>query len=158
MNNQELLDAIATAFPAPPIAPAVFADSTGLWRAYIKDKSFESASTGKTWRTLPPALVDDHGSALGYMNLEAFVAVLPAYLTALVTGTQSELPALVIGELTRKDAFRDTFDARVARMTVQQRSVIALVLESFARTDRFSRLYGAKIDEALASWREVVRR
>lgn len=86
------------------------------------------------------------------MNPDAFIAVLPAYLVVLGE-SENELPALVLGELTRKEGFRDAFDARIGRMTVQQRSVISRLLERLAYTEPFSRHYGSEIPAAVASWR-----
>ena len=141
---------IASAFPAVTLHPATFT-SANLWSAYTNDKSFEHATDGRTWRELSLDVVEAHAAALGYMNPDAFIAVLPAYLVALANA-DNELPAFVLGELTRKHDFRDAFDARVERMTPPQRSAVARLLAHLATTTPFADHYGAQLETARASW------
>jgi len=144
---------IVGAFPAVKLHPATFT-ATKLWSAYTNNRSFEAATDGRTWNELSRDVVEAHAAALGYMNPDEFIAVLPAYLVVLGV-SENELPAFVLGELTRKDDFRDAFDARVARMTVQQQSVVARLLERLANAQPFARHYGSEIAAALASWRSI---
>jgi hypothetical protein len=150
---KELSADIIDAFPPVKLHPATFT-ATKLWSAYTNDHSFEAATDGRAWNELSREVVEAHAAALGYMNPDAFIAVLPAYLVVLGE-SENELPAFVLGELTRKDDFRDAFDARTARMTAQQRSVIARLLERLASTEPFSKHYGSEIAAAVASWRAI---
>lgn len=152
-TSSELLAAIFKAFPPHALESAVFADASVMWGSYIKDKAFEAGIQGQSWDTLPPGFAESHFLALGFMNPDAFVAIVPAYLTSLVEGTQNEFPTFVLGELTRKEEWKEQFDARVTRLTAQQQAVIALVLDVLAKSDRFLRLYPAEIKAAADSWR-----
>ncbi|MEO6775054.1 MAG: DUF6714 family protein [Kofleriaceae bacterium] len=144
---------LAAAFPAVKLHPTTFT-AAKLWGAYTNDRSFEQATDGRAWSELSREVVEAHSAALGYMNPDAFIAVLPAYLVVL-GDAGNELPAFVLGELTRKEDFRDVFDARVAQMTTQQRSVIAVLLEQLANTQPFAQHYGAELAAAVTSWRAV---
>jgi hypothetical protein len=150
----ENLDAeLADAFPAVKLSPAVFT-AAKLWSAYTNDRSFEKATDGRAWNELSREVVEAHAAALGYMDPDTFIALLPAYLLVLEE-SENELPPLVLGELTRKDEFAGAFDARTARMTTQQRSVVARVLARLANTEQFARNYASEVAAAVSSWRSV---
>ena len=150
---KELRADIAAAFPAIKLHPLTFTASK-LWSAYANDHSFEQATDGHAWNELSQEVVEAHDAALGYMNPDAFIAVLPAYLLAL-EDTEKELPVFVLDELTRKDDFRDAFDARLARMTTQQRAVIGRVLERLSSNKRFAEHYGPRLAAAITSWSAI---
>ncbi len=97
VSGGDLLDEISAAFPSRTLEPSMFGERDGLWSVYA-DADFAAGAYGRTWNTLTPAFVEEHGGALRYMNPEAFVAMIPAYLTALIRGTQNEMPALVLGQ------------------------------------------------------------
>src|SRR5229473_4474488 len=151
----ELLAQVVEAFPPQPLKSATFADASGMWDSYTENKAFGAGSEGRSWDMLGSEFVQFHFNALGYMNPNAFAAVIPAYLAALVKGdTQNQLPVLVLSQLTRKENWLERFDARVARLSERQRVVIARVLEALAQSDRFSH-YNAETNAALDSWRDV---
>lgn len=153
---KELRADIADAFPAITLHPATFTAGK-LWSAYPNDRSFEQATDGRAWNELSQEVVEAHAAALGYMNPDAFVAVLPAYLLVL-EDTEKELPVFVLDKLTRKDDFRDAFDARVARMTAPQRLVVARVLERLSNNRRFAEHYSPELEAAIATWSAIVPR
>lgn len=154
-NLDRLVATIAEAFPELVLSSKMFIDPTDLWTAYPDHKEFEAEMNGLTWKTMPPDLVELHAGALRFMNPDAFVATLPAYLTALVRGTQNELPVLVLSQLTRQPGYFEKFDARLVPMTVLQRAAVTRVLEALSSTDRFRRFYPEVIGAALETWRAL---
>ena len=102
-------------------------------------------------------LSSKHGGALRYTAPEGFVATIPAYLVALIRGTQNEMPALVLAQLWGQPGYEERFRQRTARMTADQRWVIARVICALAETDRFQQIYAEDIEPVVAVWRPMLR-
>ena len=144
------------AFPPRSLEPELLADSTGLWTTYPDRRAFEAGCQGRSWDELAPEFVEEHDDALRWMNQPAFAAFLPAYLASLLRGdTSNALPAMVLLQLTRREGWEETFDARAAQLTSTHRAAIVRVLEALAHGERFSH-YRQEIEAALASWKREV--
>ncbi len=151
MSPAKLLTDLAAAFPRRPFDASTFARANGSWDAYTKAESFDADSQGRSWDMLGSAFVDAHGGALFFLNPDAFVAILPAYLAALLRGdTESEVAAFVLSQLTR-EARPEKFDTRLALLSRDQRIMVARILSALGETDPWSR-YRPEIEVALASW------
>lgn len=153
----ELLAAIAEAFPAAPLGQDTFEDSLGMWGGYLDAVAFESGALGRTWQELEPSFLEFHHDVMAYAGPETFAAVLPAYLAALVRKDEvsSGLPQFLLGALIRDERPRRQaiFDARMARLTERQRAVVARVLDALSRSARHE-YYAAEIAQALERyWR-----
>jgi len=143
---------LTEAFPPRDLDAAAFARSNTAWDAYTKAEAFDVGSQGRTWDELGSEFVDAHGGALFFLDPGAFVAVLPAYLAALLRGdTESEVSAFVFSQLTRAPR-PEKFDARNNLLAEPQRSAVAHVLEALTDSDHWSR-YRTEIAAALDSWR-----
>jgi hypothetical protein len=152
--SSELFEEIAEAFPPTILEDALFASPGGLWDVYA-NFGFDAAY-GKTWSSLDPRFVEKHGSALAFMAPEGFVATIPAYLVALIRGTQNEMPVLVLGQLWARPGFKQEFEVRLAHLTANQRSVIARVMCALAESDRFREIYPEEIEPVVATWRPML--
>ena len=150
--------ALASAFPSFPLEPAALGHR-GMWDppdTYVDEATFEAGCRGRAWDALDSAFVDEHGGALFYVSPEAFAALVPAYLAALVKGdTEGQVPGLVAHQLTRREGWESTFDARLAELDVAQRRAIARVLDELANSPRWTH-YADQFQAALASWRAIV--
>lgn len=151
----ELLAEISEAFPPRVLEEWMFGDKQGLWGVYA-DAAFAAGAYGRAWNSLELAFLEEHGGALRYMNKEAFVAILPAYLGALLHQTQNEMPALVLSQLTPEADREMRFAARVDCLSPRQRRVVARVIQGLAATDRYQRFYREGVEAALATWRPML--
>jgi hypothetical protein len=137
----ELVNVLVEAFPPKPLyEPSAFGDPAGMWGGYLDAEAFESHIQGKSWDMLEPSFLEFHHDALAYFGPDAFVAVLPAYLVALIRhdDTLNMLSPFLLLSLRRKEKARSQaiFDARVARMTEHQRAAVTQVLEGLAQSAR----------------------
>ena len=147
-----LVAELTSVFFPTPFDAAAFARANGSWDAYTKAEAFDVGSQGKAWDALGSDFVDAHGGALFFLAADAFVAILPAYLAALLRGeTDSEMSAFVFSQLTRTPR-SDKFDARYALLSGRQKAAIARVLEVLAQRDHGSR-YRSQIAASLGDWR-----
>lgn len=157
----ELIAVLSEAFPPEPMSdPAMFERSAApMWGGYLDAEAFESHVMGRSWDMLDSKFLEFHHDALAYLGADAFAAVLPAYLVALIRGEAlNMLPLFLLNSLRRRTDpawHPDIFDARVARLSEPQRAAVVHVLEVLARSDRHSH-YRDWLEEALDSyWRHV---
>lgn len=143
---------LAQVFPLRELDAVAFARSNEIWDAYPNAAEFDAESRGRTWEQLGAEFVDAHGGALYFLDPEAFVAVLPAYLAALLRDEiESQASAAVFSQLTREPR-PEKFDARIALLSESQRAAVAHALATLAGAKAWS-LYHAKISAALDGWR-----
>lgn len=136
----DLLTAIEKAFPGEPLGEDVFEDSLGMWDGYLDATAFESGVAGRTWQELDPRFLEFHHDVMAYAGPATFAAALPAYLAAFVRMDEEldMLPQFLMGALIRDDGpqRQEIFDARTARLTEGQRTVIAHILSELSRSAR----------------------
>ena len=151
-TTDRLIAELTSVFFPTPFDAAAFARANGSWDAYTKAEAFDVGSQGRAWDALGSDFVDAHGGALFFLAADAFVAILPAYLAALLRGeADSEMSAFVFSQLTRTPR-PDKFDARHALLSGPQKAAIAHVLEALAQSDHWSR-YRPEIAASLDDWR-----
>jgi len=152
-----LVTAVWAAFPARLLDEALFAEPNPGWRAYLDGAAFEAAVVGRSWPELDRRLLERHHDVLGHAGPALFVAVLPAYLVALIETSEpyQALPLYLLGALTRRDEprRRREFDQRVAGLADGQRALVARVLEALL-TRKSHQFYRGELTGALERhWR-----
>jgi hypothetical protein len=135
-EDEAVLDQVRAAFPTTEI-PAD--DAFASWgRTYLDGEEYRAALKGKRWDQLDPAYIALRSDALGFLGTRALVAVLPAYLTALIEqGTASPVPGMLTLVLAPPD--RETnnglgkkrFGEFIEAMTGPQRAAAAAALLRF---------------------------
>lgn len=133
---QVAIDEIRKAFPSHPLDPDRAFGGNGT--TYLNAETFEEGVRGKSWDMLDAEFLDFHHDALVFLSPEAFVEYLPAFLTAfLEKGHElNGLPTFLRGVLTRgSDTAR--FDARIGRLTPEQKIVVARALAALEEAEEF---------------------
>jgi len=137
-EHELFLTRLRAAFPRARI------DATGAFRAwgttYCDGAEYRAHLDGKCWDELDPAYLDVRSDALGFLETDYFVGVLPAYLEILVTGgpfTQTPYMLLLLLTApgprgTEKGLGRRRFTSLVDALSPSQRRVVAEALEAFA--------------------------
>lgn len=132
------------AFPAEPL------DFAGALTGGTDDGEFRNAVVGRKWPDVDRALIGRRSDVLSFLQPEYFVAILPAFLQALVEdGTATGAPDTLLVVLDRDQEPR--FDKIARLMTSSQRALVADALESFAVGTTGQQASAAR--HALESWR-----
>jgi hypothetical protein len=146
---------LVVAFPVKPISVEIFRDWRGSWSEYLGNVAFEQGSLGKTWTALGPNFLASHQSALAVMPPDAFAALMPAYLAALLQD-QYELELLIHTSFTRRQGWEFQFDPRIAYLDVNQRKTILHVFEYLASHHNSKNKYAQLVASALECWQKIV--
>jgi len=121
------LSGLEAAFPATKLVPEGTFGEGGT--TYLDGGAFIEGARGRTWKELGPEFVEQHHDALMFFAPERFGEYLPAYVAGVAKGGPAirNLPAFLRGALIRT---RDPrwFDARIERLSHEQRRAIADVL------------------------------
>src|ERR1700685_4077926 len=152
---KDMTPTIAKAFPPSIIDPKTFT-SYGPWNSYPSATAFIEEIDGNSWNTIGHKFVDRHFLALSHTDPAGFVALLPAYVSALLScKSQSQMVPLVLSQLTRTEEWPEKFDERAASLTNAQKAVVVQALEELHKDDCYP-VYRAKIEQALDSWRTAM--
>ena len=148
-----LQDELVAAFPPQPIPESLFDDPRGSFvTTYPDDTVFIAGVRDRAWNELTSAFVVEHGGAPSFMTPAMFVALIPAYLAALLRDDiETWMPENVLRTLTRQHEWDPEFDGRMELLTPLQRSTIARVLDALLASDRYDYIRD-RIAAARASW------
>lgn len=122
---------IGAAFPEAPLDASGAFEEWGT--TYLDADGFVADSRGRTWRELDRRFLEYHNDALPFLGPSAFARYLPAFLSAVVHDSDrlDQLPGFLVYLLTRdanSTVRRERFDARLARLTLDQQKAVALAL------------------------------
>lgn len=140
MQQEDLsvLEQVRAAFPSTAIHAHDAFQSWG--QTYLDGKEYRTALEGKSWEQLDGTYIALRSDALGFLGTRALVAVLPAYLTALIEhGTATDVPGMLTLVLAPPDPEKndgigvERFGELVETMTMPQRAVVAAVLLRFSQ-------------------------
>jgi hypothetical protein len=124
-RNGEFGARLRAAFPAEPL------DFKDALTGGTDGGKFRRAVDGRSWTELDPAWIGSRSDVLSFLEPAHFVAVLPAFLRLLVEeGTATGVHDTLMVVLDRVQEPR--FDKIAARMTCDQRGLVAVALELFA--------------------------
>lgn len=152
-----ILDEIRAAFPAAPIqADGAF---TQWGTSYPDARSYREQLDGKTWEQLDRTSLVRRSDALGFLGTQQLVAVLPAYLSALIEeGVWSPAAGILTLILAEPHPGSDAglgqarFSSLVEALSDAQRKVIATVLRAFAKADEGGSLGDAAREAFEGHW------
>jgi hypothetical protein len=155
-------DELRAAFPADTIDATGAFDEFGT--TYPDAEPYTERLEGKTWPQLDRAYVVTRADALGFLGTRHLVAVLPAYLSALLDdGVWSPAADTLVLLLTRPEPGNKTgvklprFEALARALTPAQRTAIAAVLLAFAATDEGGSLGGRARNALDRHWSACLR-
>jgi hypothetical protein len=126
MDQATITSQIRVAFPAAPI---VFEGAT---TGGMDDGEYKRHVDGRSWLELDRAYIARRSDALSFLDPHHVAAVLPAYLTLLVTeGTSTPVPDTLVLVLDEHDS---RVEALRALLSPGQRAAVADSLRYFATT------------------------
>ncbi|MBX3155782.1 MAG: hypothetical protein KF773_07275 [Deltaproteobacteria bacterium] len=135
---------LRAAFPAEPL------DFNEALTGGTDGGKFRNAVDGKPWTELDQTLIGSRSDVLSFLEPAHFVAVLPAFLQALVEkGTATGVHDTLMVVLDREQEPR--FDKIASRMTDEQRVLVAEALELFAASTTGGQASTAR--QVIDSWR-----
>lgn len=135
-ENQAFESRLLVAFPAKPI---VAAGAFSTWGAtYLDAEPFAKQLDGRTWSQLDRAYLVKRWDALVFLSTRQLVAVLPAYLLAMLEQPYTNLPEMLVSVLTKptkvhKGLGKRRFNALVQALDDRQRAAVADALQQYAR-------------------------
>jgi hypothetical protein len=153
---RDLLNALRDNFTSRSLSRLYEADDgLGMWPGYLDYKELEDGIRGRDWTELTPEFLENHHEALCFFQAEAYAALLPAYLNALIENSDSlcHLPPFLLTSLTRREdeRFLRRFDDRVNLLTDEQAVLVGQILRVLSSSPSHNE-YKEEIDEALAGF------
>jgi len=135
-EDETVLEQIRAAFPSFEISSD---DAFTSWgRTYLDGDEYRAALKGKHWDQLDTTYIALRSDALGFLSTRTLVAVLPAYLIALIEhGTASQVPGMLTLVLAPPNRETDDglgkkrFGEFIEAMTGPQRAAVAAALLRF---------------------------
>jgi hypothetical protein len=126
---QQAIDELRKAFPPRRLDPERAFGDGGT--TYLSGDEFKAGVRGKSWDALDAEFLEFHHDATVFLPPESFGEYLPAYLMILLERRPEarNLPAFLRGLLTRSSD-PAWFDARVERLTEEQKRAVARALEA----------------------------
>ncbi len=130
-RTDELVEALANAFPTSIIDSTLRDEPSATWSVYDDVADLESI-WGKSWQELPAEALVRHATLPIYAGDQLFHAIVPAFLRHVLLEDRrvDELPFQLAGQLTRSDELdrQPKFDRRAALFTPAQRATVRDVL------------------------------
>jgi hypothetical protein len=129
-------DKLRAAFPSVPIAADGAFQSWGM--TYLDVGPYADKLDGKRWEDLDQDYLMVRSDALGFLGTRHLIAVLPAYLTAMLERPTSDVPGMLKLILTKpskqhKDGLgKQRFTELIEALTASQRAAIAAALRQFS--------------------------
>jgi hypothetical protein len=162
LENAKTVEQIRAAFPTLPIdAEGAFAQCGA---SYPDARQYMERLQGKTWDQLDRAYIVRRSDALGFLGTRHLVAVLPAYLCALVEdGVWSLAAGMLTLILAKPISGTDSglgvtrFDALTEALTGGQRAAVAAALRAFAESDEDGSLGQAARAALDGHWSRLAR-
>lgn len=157
LSLQEALDDLTKAFPPHPLDPEHAFGEGGT--TYLSGDEFKAGVRGKSWDTLDAEFLEFHHDATVFLPPESFVDYLPAFLAVLLEKRPEvrNLPTFLRGLLTRS---RDAawFDARIDRLTAEQKRAVARALEALEAAAEFEHNERDLAEVLDSYWRDLIDR
>lgn len=130
-NLDDLLEAVAEAFPPRPLDPSRMKRS---WAGgYLDGAAFRTGLKGRRWDELDRFFMEFHGEAIHFLKPPAFAELLPAYLVTVLRHEEQldMLPTFVLSALTPADGseLEPNYVANLASLTPAQLQVVVHVLD-----------------------------
>ena len=128
MGTDEFVGHLRDAFPAVPL------DFSGALTGGTDGGEFRDAVDGKRWTEVDRTLIGRRSDVLSFLEPKHLVAVLPAFMHALVEeGTKTGIPDTLLLVL---DAAAEPRFSRIEQLlTDAQRAVVIEALEAFAANE-----------------------
>jgi hypothetical protein len=105
-------------------------------------ESVQTAFEGRQWSEVPIDTISDHRDSLPLLTPEAYVFLLPAYMTAAVREPLSQIAPMVLYSL------QPSGNRRQCPLTEQERALILEVAEWLAECES----WGVKMDRVRKYW------
>jgi hypothetical protein len=141
-----IVSSLYEAFSPTPYNPEQLLSSNQTATYFTGDEekaALANLLSGKTWQSVDVNALDRHHDILFFLPPEAFVQLLPAFLSATVTKFDrfDRLAELLSNLLTRDFNEPKRFEQRISRLSTQQRMAVTQSLE------RLEALFGESWEE-----------